>query len=128
MSCHARELVAHRALPGHGARRGRVLVVPWMAFPASSSCRGLVLRAAVPASSSCQGLALFGWPSRPAPLARGSLSSGGLPGKLLLPGPWLKYFDLEWPKRGPWRVLAIAWQALPRGATTARAQVRGTKV
>src|SRR3954463_6666663 len=52
-----------------GARRGRVLVVPWMAFPASSSRRGLVLRAAVPASSSCQGLALFGCPSRQDPLA-----------------------------------------------------------
>src|SRR3954467_8821353 len=69
MSCRARELVAHRALPERGTRRGEVLVVPWMAFPASSSCRGLVLQAAVPASSSCQGLALFGWPSRQAPLA-----------------------------------------------------------
>src|SRR3954463_5174107 len=66
--------------------------------------------------------------SRQAPLAEALLSSGGLPGRLLLPGPWLKYFVLGWPKKGPWRVLAIAWQALPRGATTARAQVRGTKV
>src|SRR3954465_5481759 len=66
--------------------------------------------------------------SRQAPLAGALLSSGGLPGKLLLPGPWLKYFVLGWPKKGPWRVLAVAWQALLRGATTARAQVRGTKV
>src|SRR3954466_13639030 len=75
MSCRARELVAHRALPGRGARRGKSLVVPWLAFPASSSCRGLVLRAAIPASSSCRGLALFGRPSRQAPLA-GALCLG----------------------------------------------------
>src|SRR3954464_6051590 len=128
MPCRARELVAHRSLPGRVARRSKSLVVPWSAFPSSSSCRGLVLRAAVPASSSCRGLALFGGPSRQAPLAGALLSSGGLPGKLLLPGPWLKYFILGWPKKGPRRVLAVAWQALPRGATTARAQVRGTKV
>src|SRR3954467_3904436 len=69
MSCRARELVAHRALPERGTRRCEVLVVPWLAFPASSSCRGLVLRAVVPASSSCRGLALFGWLSRQAPPA-----------------------------------------------------------
>src|SRR4051812_25424969 len=112
MSCRVRELVAHRALPGRVVRRGKSLVVPWLAFPASSSCRVLC----------------FERPSWQAPLAGALLSSGGLPGKLLLPGPWLKYFVLGWPKKGPWRVLAITWQALPRGATTARAQVRGTKV
>src|SRR4051812_36273705 len=68
MSCRARELVAHRALPERGARRGKSLVAPWLAFPASSSCRGLVLRAAVPASSSCRRFAPFGWSSRQAPL------------------------------------------------------------
>src|SRR4051812_34376619 len=99
MSCRARELVAHRALPERGARRVKSLVAPWLAFPASSSCRGLVLRAAVSASSSCRGLASC-----------------------------LKYFVLGWPEKGPWRVLVFTWQALPRGATTARAQVRGTKV
>src|SRR4051812_42198592 len=109
MPCRARELVAHRSLPGCVAHRSKSLVVPWSAFPASSSCR-------------------FEQPSRQAPLAGALLSSGGLPGKLLLPGPWLKYFVLGWPKKGPWRVLASTWQALPRGATTARAQVRGTKV
>src|SRR3954469_22738513 len=69
MPCRARELVAHRALPERGTRRGKVLVVSWLAFPASSSCQGFVLRAVIPASSSCLGLALFGWPSRQAPPA-----------------------------------------------------------
>src|SRR3954467_8723837 len=69
MSFGARERVAHRALPERGARRDKSLVAPWLAFPASSSCRGLVLRAAVPASSSCRGLAPFGRSSRQAPLA-----------------------------------------------------------
>src|SRR3954462_8957917 len=69
MPCRTRELVALRSLLGRVARRNKSLVVPWSAFPASSSCRGLVLRAAVPASSSCRGLALFGWPSRQAPPA-----------------------------------------------------------
>src|SRR3954465_5094762 len=78
--------------------------------------------------ASLAGVLCFERPSRQAPLAGALLSLGGLPGKLLLPGPWLKYFVLGWPKKGPWRVLAIAWQALPWGATTARAQVRGTKV
>ena len=30
------------ALPGRVARRGKFLGMPWLAFPASSSCRGLV--------------------------------------------------------------------------------------
>uniref|UniRef100_A0A8R7PAI0 Uncharacterized protein n=1 Tax=Triticum urartu TaxID=4572 RepID=A0A8R7PAI0_TRIUA len=30
------------ALPGRVARRGKFLEMPWLAFPASSSCRGLV--------------------------------------------------------------------------------------
>ena len=42
LSCRVRELVAHRALPGRVARHGRFLEMPWLAFPASSSCRGLV--------------------------------------------------------------------------------------
>ena len=41
-SCRVRKLVAHRALPGYVARRGKFLEMPWLAFPASSSCRGLV--------------------------------------------------------------------------------------
>ena len=79
---------------------------PGLAFPASSSCRGLVS-------------------SRQDPLA-GALF--GLPGKLLLPGPWFEYFVLEWSSRKPRRVLAVTRQALPRDAATARAQVRDTKV
>src|SRR6187401_1056925 len=42
LSCRFRELVAHRALPGRVARRGKLLDMPWMAFPASSSRRGLL--------------------------------------------------------------------------------------
>ena len=41
-SCRTRKLVAHWALPGRVARRGKFLEMPWLAFPASSSCRGLV--------------------------------------------------------------------------------------
>ena len=81
--------------------------VPRLAFPASSSCRGL------------------GWSSQQAPLA-GALV--GLPGKLLLSGPWFEYFVLKWSSREPRRVLAVTRQALPRDAATARAQVRGTRV
>src|SRR3954471_12225012 len=110
MSCRARELVAHRALPERGARRGKPLVAPWLAFPASSSCRGLVLRAAVPASSSCRGLASFGQSSRQAPLV----------GALCLV---LNTLLLDGPKRGHGGFLAFTWQASPRGAATARAQV-----
>ena len=87
---------------------GKILLPgPRLAFPSSSSCRGL------------------GWPSRQAPLARALV---GLPGKLLLPGPWFEYFVLEWSSREPRRVLAVTRQALPRDAATARAQVRGTRV
>src|SRR4051812_16887062 len=72
MPCRARELVAHRSLPGRVARRSKSLVVPWLAFPASSSLPGpcassgrpgkllllgpCSLRVAFPASSSCRGL------------------------------------------------------------------------
>src|SRR3954469_17597447 len=31
-------------------------------------------------------------------------------------------------RKGPWSLLVLPWLALPRRATTARAQVRGTKV
>ena len=60
-------------------------------------------------------LRCLGWPSRQAPLA-GALS------------PWPEYFVLEWLHRnhgGPWR---LPRQALPRGASAARAQVRDTRV
>src|SRR3954470_22201336 len=112
MPCRARELVAHRSLRD-----------AWRVAASLLSCPGRPSRQAPLAGALC-----FERSSRQAPLTGALLSSGGLPGKLLLPGPWLKYFVLGWPKKGPWRVLVIAWQALPRGATTARAQVRGTKV
>ena len=83
-------------MPGRAVHRGKFLEVPWLAFPASSSCRGLVS-------------------SRQAPLA-GALSLH------------LKYFVLEWLQGNPRRTLAVVRQALPRGAATARAQVRDTRV
>ena len=43
LSCRARKLVAHQVLPGRVARRDKFLEMPWLAFPASSSCRGLVV-------------------------------------------------------------------------------------
>ena len=42
LPCRVLKLVAHRALPERMARRGKFLEMPWLAFPASSSCRGLV--------------------------------------------------------------------------------------
>src|SRR3954469_2543232 len=87
------------------------------------SCLVRASRQAPPAGALC-----FERSSRQAPLAGALLSSGGLPGRLLLPGSWLKYFVLGWPKKGPPRVLVTALQALPRGATTVCAQVRDTKV
>ena len=42
-SCRVQKLVAHRTLPGCAVHRGKFLKVPWLAFPASSSCRGLGL-------------------------------------------------------------------------------------
>ena len=42
LSCRVRKLVARRALPGRVAHRDKFLEMPWLAFPASSSCRGLV--------------------------------------------------------------------------------------
>src|SRR4051812_49466510 len=42
LSCRFRGLVARRVFPGCEARRGKCLGMPWLAFPASSSCRGLV--------------------------------------------------------------------------------------
>src|SRR3954465_4263516 len=56
LSCRVWELVARRVLPGRVARGGKFFEMLWLAFPASSSCRGLVPREAFPASSSCRGL------------------------------------------------------------------------
>src|SRR4051812_46010439 len=101
------------------ARRGGLLL--W--------CMGL----AFPEGSSRRGLDALARSSRQAPLA-GALPPW--PGKLLLPGVLifcLAYFVLEClvfagPQKEQWRPLALPWQALSHGATTARAQVRGTKV
>src|SRR3954462_12532059 len=79
-------------------------------------------------------------PSRQTPLAGVLMLWLGRPGKLLLPGPCLlgpassscrglvlnAWSSLG--QKGPWRLLALPWPALPRRATTARAQVRGTRV
>src|SRR3954463_7744190 len=56
LSCRVRELVARRVLPRRVARRGRFFEMLWLAFQASSSCQGLVPRAAFAASSSFRGL------------------------------------------------------------------------
>ena len=95
-SCRVQKLVAHRTLPGRVVHRGKFLEVSWLAFLASSSCRGLVS-------------------SRQDPLA-GALSLH------------LECFVLEWLQRNPRRTLEVVRQALPRGAATARAQVRDTRV
>src|SRR3954466_4325591 len=113
-------------------------------LPRPGACRSPGLAGTRGASQQVSCRALVGLPGKL--LLPGSCASSGRPGKLLLPGPWslrvvfpassscrglvswLKYFVLGWPKKGPRRVLAVPWQALPRGATTARAQVRGTKV
>src|SRR3954465_13287976 len=95
-----------------GASRGASLrCLGWPSRQASLA-GVLVLQLVVPASSSCRGLASS---ARQAPLAGASSS-------------WLEYFVLVRPREGPWRFLAFPWQALPRGAATVRAQVRGTKV
>src|SRR3954468_9059396 len=88
-------------------------------------------------------LGCLGWPSRRAPLAGALVLWFGRPGKLLLPGSCLlgpassscrglvflaQVLGLRLAQKGPWRFLAFPWQALPQGATTARAQVRGTRV
>src|SRR4051812_13000817 len=126
VTCRGKRLAAVDVLPRPGACRS----------PGLAGTRG--------ASRQVSCRVLVGLPGKlPLP---GSCASSGRPGKLLLPGPCslrvavpassscrglascLKYFVLGWPEKGPWRVLAFTWQALLRGATTARAQVRGTKV
>ena len=94
-------------LPRQASCRGRGLVAP-----GSLSLTGPCRDAWCAAASS---LRCLGWPSRQAPLA-GALSS------------LLEYFVLEW-LRGSH---GVSWRSpgkpLPRGAATARAQVRGTRV
>ena len=72
--------------------------------PLSCRVRKLVAHRALPGRVARHGSSLrcLGWPSRQAPLA-GALS------------PWLEYFVLEWLQKEPWRTLAVARQALPRG-------------
>ena len=70
-ACRGKRLAAVVILSGPGARRSPGLEVPWLVFPTSSSCRGLVALPervarrgkflgvpwlAFPASSSCRGL------------------------------------------------------------------------
>ena len=72
-ACRGKRLAAAVILSGPEACRSPGLEVPWLVFPASSSCRGLVAlpervarhdkflevpRLAFPASSSCRGLVL----------------------------------------------------------------------
>jgi len=100
--CRGRRLVESRSLSLTGPCRDvRCIAASFL------KCRGWPF----PASSSCRGLVS----SRQDPLA-GALSLH------------LECFVLEWLQRNPRRTLAVVRQALPRGAATARAQVRDTKV
>ena len=109
---------------GHevGVSRGKLLAAA-VVLSRSEACRSSDLAGTQGALRQAF-LVCLEWPSRQAPLA-GVLS---LPGKILLPGPWFEYFVLEWSSREPRRVLAVTQQALPRGAATARARVRDTRV
>src|SRR3954466_1991382 len=108
-----------------GAPRRASPGVPWFGrpgelLPPGPWCFGLV----VPASSSCWGLVAL---ARQAPLAGPRLlgpASSSCWGLVFL----ARSLGLRPAQKGPWRLLSLPWQALPRHATTARAQVRGTKV
>ena len=100
--CRGYRLVASESLSLVGSGRDA-----WCIAASTSQCRG--------------------WPSRQAPLA-GALS---LPDKLLLPGSCLFILNtlfLKGLQGNPRRTLAVVRQALPRGAATARARVRDTRV
>ena len=120
---------------GHevGVSRGKLLAAA-VVLSRPEACRSPDLAGTQGASRQAF-LVCLEWSSRQAPLAE-VLS---LPGKILLPGPWLafpassscrgfEYFVLEWSTREPRRVLVVTRQALPRGAATARARVRGNRV
>ena len=70
-SCRVQKLVAHRTLPGRAVHRGKFLEVPWLAFPASSSCRGLVSSRQDPLAGALYLSSLAG---QDAPCREGSLS------------------------------------------------------
>ena len=100
-ACRGKCLAAVVILPRPEACRSPGLETPWLVFPASSSCRGL---AALPERSG---------------------ASRQVPWCALIGLVSLAYILCSWmAPREPWRVLAFARQALPRGAATARAQVR----
>src|SRR3954466_1455686 len=100
VTCRGKWLAAAAVLPrlracrssglagAHGAPRRASLGVPWLAFPASSSRRGLGASA---------------WSSPQAPLA-GALSAW--PDKLLLPGPRL-LGSSTWSSFGPERAVEV---------------------
>src|SRR3954464_574960 len=119
VTCRGKRLAAVGALSRPGACRSPVL----------AGTRGASLQVSCRAS--------VGLPSKL--LLPGPCASSGRPGKLLLPGPCslrvafpagsscrglgLNTLFLDGPRRDHGGFLAITWQALPRGATTARAQV-----
>ena len=130
-SSHA---TAHRWLhsllpraPGEAPRTTR-----WRMSWSAGTKWGFPAACSLPRPSSCRVWKLVARRFLPGRRARrGKLSwyvLSGLPGKLLLPGSWFEYFVLEWSSREPRRVLAVTRQALPRGAATARARVRGNRV
>ena len=112
----------HGEVACHGKRPAAVVV---LSHPGACRSPGLVGTRGAPRQVPWN--ALDGLPGKrllPGPWD----ASDGLPGKLLLPGSCLEYFVLEWSSEGPRGILAVTWQALPRDAATARAQVRGTRV
>src|SRR3954462_6127566 len=122
---HLRACRSSGLAEARGAPRRASLGVSWLGrpgelLPPGPWCFGLV----VPASSSCRGLAAL---ARQAPLAGPRLlgpASSSCRGLVFL----ARSLGLRPAQKGPWRLLLLPWQALPRDATTARAQVWGTKV
>src|SRR3954468_9676292 len=110
-------------------RGKRLAAVDALSCP--GACRSPVLAGARSASQQVSCHASVGLPGKL--LLPGPCASSGRPGKLLLPGPCslrvafpagsscrglgANTLFLDGPKKGPQIVLAVAWQALPRGAT-----------
>src|SRR4051812_23472604 len=124
--CHrtplAAQLLATYVWTGPRATRGADgLERRWRSssLPRQTPCRGgcLVTPGSLSLTGPCRStgraavslLSRLGWPSRQAPLAgvlcfKRQSRQAPLAGALCLV---LKYFVLEWPKRGPWRVLGV---------------------
>src|SRR3954464_9335429 len=86
VTCRGKWLAAVAVLPRLGTCRS-----PGLAGTRGASRRAFLRCLGWPSRQApLAGVLCFERPSRQAPLAGALLSSGGRPGKLLLPGPWLK--------------------------------------